>query len=69
MKIIIEVAHLGELEAIKEWLLQRPVTIETTFSEPIPNRMNATSLFQFLSAFSIQLPKNYQFNREEANER
>lgn len=63
MRLVIEVKDLSELEEIREWLAKQTVRIETN------GRIQAGAFLKLLSQYRVQLPSDYKFNREEANER
>lgn len=65
MKVIIKIDHLSELEEISEWIARQEVVIRQNTTEKI----SAGTLFNKLRHFKIELPVDYRFNRDEANER
>ena len=65
MRVVFEVDNIGELEEISEWLSQKKIVIQQIGIEKI----NADVLFNRLKSIKIELPADYRFNRDEANER
>ncbi len=63
MKVIIEVDNLDELDKIKKFLKQENI-------EDFQIKTNQKlSLFDIFNNYNIELPKDFKFSREEANER
>jgi|APTNR8051073442_1049403.scaffolds.fasta_scaffold01126_10 hypothetical protein len=65
MRVVFEVDNIVELEEISEWLSQKKIVIQQIGIEKI----NADVLFNRLKSIKIELPADYRFNRDEANER
>lgn len=65
IRVVFEIDNINELEEISEWLSQKKIVIQQTGTEKI----NADVLFNRLKSIKIELPANYRFNRDEANER
>jgi hypothetical protein len=65
MTVIFQVETISELDEISQWLSQRKIVIEK-----ISNRkIEVDAFLKRLNSYKIKLPTDYQFNREEANER
>jgi hypothetical protein len=65
MTVIFQVDSMSELDEISHWLSQKKIVIEKKSNQKI----NADELLKRLNRFKINLPSDYKFNREEANER
>ena len=65
MRVVFEIENVSELEEISEWLSQKKIVIQQIVTEKI----NADTLFNRLRSIKIELPADYRFNRDEANER
>lgn len=65
MKVVFEIESISELEEISEWLARQKIVLQ----QIAPAKINANALFSSLRRFKIELPSDYRFNRDEANER
>ncbi len=65
MRVVFEIDNVSELEEISDWLAKKKIVIQQTGTEKI----KADVLFKKLRSFKIELPADYRFNRDEANER
>jgi len=65
MRVVFEVDNINELEEISGWLSQKKIVIQQIVTEKI----SADVLFKRLRSIKIELPADYRFNRDEANER
>jgi hypothetical protein len=63
MKLIIEIENLEELEKIKEILGSK------YFDKVQIKNKSKSTLQEIFNNYNIELPKNYKFIRDEANER
>ncbi len=64
MRIVFEIENIAQLDEIKDWLADKKIVIDAP-----PARMTAKVLINRLQKYKVQLPLNYKFNRDEANER
>lgn len=65
MRVIFEIENIGQLNEIQHWLADKKIVIEKVRSM----RITADILLKRLRTYRVQLPIDYRFNRDEANER
>ncbi len=65
MRVIFEIEHIGQLNEIQHWLADKKIVIERIQSA----RITADTFLKRLQQYRVQLPVDYRFNRDEANER
>lgn len=65
MTVIFEIEAMSELEEISQWLAERKIVIQQVTSPKI----GAEAFLKRLRRYKVNLPADYRFNRDEANER
>lgn len=65
MTVIFEIEAMSELEEISQWLAERKIGIQNVASKKI----GAEPFLKRLRRYKVNLPADYRFNRDEANER
>ncbi len=65
MTVIFEIEAMSELEEISQWLAERKIVIQNVASKKI----GAETFLKRLRRYKVNLPADYRFNRDEANER
>jgi len=65
MQVVFQIEKMSELEEISQWLAKRKIVIQKVTAA----RISADALFTRLRRYRINLPPDYRFNRDEANER
>lgn len=65
MTVIFEIEAMSELEEISQWLAERKIVIQQVTSQKI----GAEAFLKRLRRYKVNLPADYRFNRDEANER
>jgi|GEM_PF-1028242 len=65
MRVIFEIENIGQLNEIQNWLADKKIIIEKIRSK----RITADMLLKRIRHYQVQLPLDYRFNRDEANER
>ncbi|MFN0174475.1 MAG: hypothetical protein ACKVU0_07515 [Saprospiraceae bacterium] len=65
MTVIFEIEAMSELEEISQWLAERKIVIQNVASRKI----GAEAFLKRLRRYKVNLPADYRFNRDEANER
>lgn len=65
MTVIFEIEAMSELEEISQWLAERKIVVQQVTSKKI----GAEAFLKRLRRYKINLPADYRFNRDEANER
>jgi len=65
MRVIFEIENIGQLNEIQNWLADKKIIIEKIRSK----RITADMLLKRIRQYQVQLPLDYRFNRDEANER
>jgi hypothetical protein len=65
MTVIFQIKEMSALDEISHWLTQRKIVIQKV----VTRKIGADNFFKNIRRYQINLPKDYQFNREEANER
>ena len=65
MKVIIQIQNVSELEEIAGWLSKKKIVIENAGQA----KLDVSSFLKRLTKYRVQLPQDYRFNRDEANER
>ena len=65
MTVVFQINDLCELDEISQWLAQRNIVIQ----QNPPNKIGADAFLARIRRYRIDLPTDYRFNRDEANER
>ncbi|MCA0237579.1 MAG: hypothetical protein LCH81_14475 [Bacteroidetes bacterium] len=65
MTVIFQIEAMSELEEISAWLAQRKIVIQKVES----GKIGSDAFLKRLRRYKINLPVDYRFNRDEANER
>lgn len=65
MKVIIQIQNASELDEIADWLSKKNIVIEKAGQA----KLSAEAFLKRLTKYRVQLPADYRFNRDEANER
>jgi hypothetical protein len=65
MTVIFQIEALSELEEISGWLAQRKIVIQRVET----GKIGTDAFIKRLKRYKINLPADYKFNRDEANER
>ncbi len=65
MRVIFEIENMGQLNEIQQWLADKKIVIEKIRS----TRIMADVFLKRLQKYRVQLPVDYRFTRDEANER
>lgn len=65
MRVVFQIEKMSELEEISQWLAQRKIVVQ----KMVTSKISADALLLRLRRYSVTLPADYRFNRDEANER
>jgi hypothetical protein len=65
MTVIFQIEAMNELEEIREWLSKRNIVIHQVKAPKI----EVDAFLKRIQRYRISLPQNYNFNRDQANER
>ncbi|MBL7780617.1 MAG: hypothetical protein JNM22_05315 [Saprospiraceae bacterium] len=65
MTVIFQIEAMSELEEISAWLAQRKIVIQQVET----GKIGPDAFLKRLRRYRINLPADYRFNRDEANER
>ncbi len=65
MTVIFQIEAMSELEEISGWLAQQKIVIQKVET----GKIGADAFLKRLRRYKINLPADYRFNRDEANER
>ena len=65
MTVIFQIEAMSELDEIRQWLSKRKIVIQ---KQP-PQKIGADAFVKKLRRYQVNLPADYRFNRDEANER
>lgn len=65
MTVIFQIEAMSELEEISAWLAQRKIVIQKVES----GKIGSDAFLKRLRRYKINLPVDYRFKRDEANER